>query len=116
MKTETISGKMEKAYGQDLATPINYEGTFTTYENSDEVKSANDMPNDDEVVNFRNQQRRNNARQKFMQEALDKAGIKKPTLETSEELRIKNIVDSLVAAGKSPEQALEIAKMALSAA
>jgi hypothetical protein len=116
MKTETISGTMEKAYGQALPSPITYSGSFEVYENSQEVKSANDMPNDEEVVNFRNQQRRNNARQKFMQDALDKAGVVKPTLETSEELRIKNIVDSLVATGKTPEKAREIALMALGAA
>lgn len=113
MKTEKISGTMEKAYGSALAQPIPYEGTFEVYETSQEVRSANDMPSDEEVVNIRNQQRRNNARQKFMQAALDAAGIKKPTLDTSLELRIKNIVDSLVANGKSKEKALEIAYAAL---
>lgn len=113
MKTETIKGTMEKAYGSPLAQPIPYEGTFDVYENIGEVRSANDMPNDEEVVTIRNQQKRNNARQKFMQAALDAAGIKKPTLESSLELRLKNIVDSLVANGKSREKALEIAYAAL---
>jgi hypothetical protein len=113
MKTEKISGTMEKAYGSNLPTPIPYEGTFETYETVSEVRSANDMPNDEEVVTIRNQQRRNNARQKFMQAALDAAGVKKPTLDTSLELRVKNIVDSLVANGKSKEKALEIAFAAL---
>jgi len=113
MKPEKLEGKMDKAYGQDLPKSLTYSGEFQVYENIGEVKSANDMPSDEEVVNFRNTQRRNNARQKFMQEALDTAGIKKPTLETSEELRIKNIVDSLVASGKSAEEATTIAKAAL---
>jgi hypothetical protein len=113
MKPEKISGTMEKAYGSALPSPIAYEGTFDVYENVSEVRSANDMPNDEEVVTIRNQQRRNNARQKFMQAALDAAGIKKPTLESSVELRLKNIVDSLVANGKSREKALEIAYAAL---
>jgi hypothetical protein len=105
MKTEKLTGTMETAYGKKLDTPIKYEGTFEAYENVGEVKAANDMPSDDEVVSFRNTQKRNNQRQKLMQEALDNAGIKKPTLENSEELRIKNIVDSLVAKGKSVEEA-----------
>lgn len=113
MKAEKISGEMKTAYGVVLPKPIPYEGTFDTYENVGEVRSANDMPNDDEVVVIRNQQRRNNSRQKFMQAALDAAGIKKPTLESSVELRLKNIVDSLVANGKSKEKALEIAYAAL---
>lgn len=113
MKPETIKGTMEKAYGSALPKPIPYEGTFDVYENVQEVRSANDMPNDEEVVTIRNQQRRNNARQKFMQAALDAADIKKPTLESSVELRLKNIVDSLVANGKSREKALEIAYAAL---
>ena len=113
MKTETLSGTMDKAYGQALPSPITYSGTFEVYENSGEVKAANDMPSDEEVVQFRNSQRRNNARQKFMTEALNKAGIVKPTLETSEELRIKNIVDSLVASGNGVEEATTIAKAAL---
>lgn len=113
MKTEKISGTMEKAYGSNLPSAIPYEGTFETYETVSEVRSANDMPNDEEVVTIRNQQRRNNARQKFMQAALDAAGVKKPTLDTSLELRVKNIVDSLVANGKSREKALEIAFAAL---
>lgn len=113
MKPEKISGTMEKAYGSALPQAIAYEGTFDVYENVQEVRSANDMPNDEEVVTIRNQQRRNNARQKFMQAALDAAGVKKPTLESSVELRLKNIVDSLVANGKSREKALEIAYAAL---
>ncbi len=104
---------MESAYGKKLPTPVNYTGTFESYENVGEIRSANDWPSDDEVVSFRNTQKRNNARQKFMQEALDKAGVVKPTLENSEELRVKNIVDSLVASGKSVEEATAIARAAL---
>lgn len=113
MKTETLKGTIESAYGNKLASALTYTGTFEVYENIGEVQSANDMPSHDEVISFRNTQRRNNARQKFMQEALDKAGIVKPTLETSVDLRVKNIVDSLVASGKSVEDATATAKQLL---
>lgn len=114
MKTESLKGTIESAYGSKLPSPVNYEGTFEAYETASEVRAANDMPSDDEVVSFRNTQRRNNQRQKLMQEALDKAGIVKPTLENSEELRYKNIYDALIAAGKSETEAETIAKAALS--
>ncbi len=114
MKTEKLTGTIESAYGKKLDKPVNYEGTFEAYENVGEVRSANDMPSDDEVVSFRNTQKRNNTRQRLMQEALDKAGIVKPTLENSEELRYKNIYDALIAAGKSVTEAESIAKAALS--
>lgn len=113
MKTEKLSGVIENAYGNKLSTPVNYEGEFQAYENGQEVRAANDMPSDDEVVSFRNQQRRAAARQALMQAALDKAGIKKPTLENSPELRYKNIFDALKAAGKSDSEADAIAKAAL---
>jgi hypothetical protein len=113
MKIEKLSGTMENAYGNKLDTPINYEGEFQAYETKAEIVSANDMLSDDEVVAARNSQRRAAARQRLMQAALDAAGIKKPTLETSAELRYKNIYDALVAAGKSASEAESIAKAAL---
>lgn len=113
MKTETLAGTIESAYGSKLPKSVSYSGSFEAYENVGEVKSANDMPSDDEVVSFRNTQRRNNRRQKLMQDALDAAGIVRPTLETSEELRYKTIYDALLAAGKSPEEAANTAKAAL---
>ncbi len=114
MKTETLTGTIESAYGKKLDAPVKYSGTFEAYENVGEVRSASDMPSDDEVVSFRNTQKRNNTRQRLMQEALDKAGIVKPTFENSEELRYKNIYDALIAAGKSVTEAETIARAALS--
>ena len=113
MKTEKLSGIIENAYGKKLDKPIPYEGEFQAYEQAQEVRAANDMPSDDEVVSFRNQQKRAATRQRLMQEALDKAGIQKPTLENSAELRYKNIYDALIAAGKSTSEAEAIAKAAL---
>lgn len=113
MKQEKLSGVIENAYGKKLDTPIKYEGSFEAFENGPELRAANEMPSDDEAVSFRNQQRRAAARQRLMQEALDKAGITKPTLENSAELRYKNIYDALVAAGKSEQEADAIAKAAL---
>src|SRR5262249_6554957 len=127
MKTETLSGVIESAFGAKLPEPVKYSGSFDAYEKVDEVKSANDMPSDDEVVSFRNTQKRNNKRQQLMSDALESAakaftaanGDKvtnpyvKPTLESSADLRYKTIYDALIAAGKSPEEAKNTAEAAL---
>ena len=113
MKAEKLEGVIESAYGSKLAKPVNYTGEFQAYETHAEIVTANDLPSHDEVVSFRNQQRRAAARQRLMQDALDKAGIAKPTLENSPEMRYKSIYDALVAAGKSATEAEAIAKAAL---
>jgi hypothetical protein len=127
MKTETLKGTIESAFGVKLPSALEYNGSFESYENVGEVRSANDMPSDDEVVSFRNTQRRNNKRQALMTDALETASKKflaeggdkdknpyvKPTLETSPDLRFKVIYDALIAAGKSEQEATETAKAAL---
>lgn len=113
MKAEKLEGVMESAYGAKLETAIKYAGEFQAYETHAEIVAANDLPSHDEVVSFRNQQRRAAARQRLMTEALDAAGIKKPTLENSADLRYKSIYDALIAAGKSATEAEAIAKAAL---
>lgn len=127
MKTETVKGTMKTAFQKALPYDVPYSGPVTLYETFAEIEAANDLPNNDEVLAYRNSQRTNTARQKYMAEALEvqaklfteKNGDKvsnpfvKPTLETDEGLRIKNIVDSLKAAGKSEAEALIIAKAAL---
>jgi hypothetical protein len=123
MKTETLKGTIESAFGVKLPSALEYAGSFEAYENSGEVRAANDMPSDDEVVSFRNTQRRNNKRQSLMTDALEVAAkawsgtgtnpYVKPTLETSSDLRFKVIYDALIAAGKSEQEATETAKAAL---
>jgi hypothetical protein len=123
MKTETLKGTIESAFGAKLPQALTYAGSFEAYESAGEVRSANDMPSDDEVVSFRNTQRRNNKRQALMQDALDVAAkgwtgtgtnpYVKPTLETSSDLRFKVIYDALIASGKSEEEATNTAKAAL---
>lgn len=123
MKTEKLEGTIESAFGSKLPQALSYAGSFEAYENSSEVRAANDMPSDDEVVSFRNTQRRNNKRQALMTDALEAAAkawtgtgtnpYVKPTLETSEDLRFKVIYDALIAAGKSAEEATNTAKAAL---
>lgn len=127
MKTEKVDGDIKTFSGAALPAPLTYEGTFEAYETHAEVVAAKDEPSHDEVVAFRNTQRRNNKRQALMSEALeaaskaylaaggdkDKNPYVKPTLETSADLRYKTIFDALKAAGKSDEEAANTAKAAL---
>jgi len=112
MKNETYKGTIESAYGNILATALKFEGQFEAYETIDELKTANDMPSNDEIVKFVNDKRKANARQKSMQAALDAAGIAKPTLENPE-VQFKSMVKILVANGKSETEAKAIASAAL---
>jgi len=127
MKNVDVKGSIKTAFQTTLPYTLEYAGKTEVYETAAEVKAANDIPNDEEILKFRNSQRINNARQKLMAERLEaeakvfeakngkeiKNPFVAPTLATDENLRIKNIVDSLVAAGKSAEEALVIAKAAL---
>jgi len=78
MKTETFSGVVENAYGEKLTTPVKFTGTFEAYEKYEDMQAKNDVPSNDDVLQFRNNQLKANARQKAMTEALEAAGISKP--------------------------------------
>lgn len=112
MKTETFEGTIESAYGNTLATPVKYSGSFEAYENIAEVRSAKDEPSDDEVTAFVNNKRKANARQKAMQTSLDNAGIKKPTLDDPQ-VQLKEMIKILVTAGRSATEAQQIAEATL---
>jgi hypothetical protein len=113
MKTETFDGVMENAYGKKLDAPIAFSGEYEAYENHAEVVSAKDELNEKEVVDFRNNQRKANARQKAMQAALDAAGIVKPTIENDEQLRLKKMYDVLVANKATHDEARAVAAATL---
>ena len=125
MKTQTVKGKMENAYGKALAaqqynegfSPVNslpYEGTWEAYTSIEEVKAANDFPSDKQVVKLLNTARKNKARAQYMTEALDAAGIIKPTLETDDQLKLKTMYDVFKSVkGTSETEAREKASNAL---
>jgi len=126
MKTESVKGNVKTLFGKELAKEhqLSFEGNYEAYETAQEIRSANDMPSDEEVVKFRNTQRANNARQKYQASAVDAAAKSwngaagdnpyvEPTIETSPALRRQNIIDSLLAAGKSQAEAERIADAAL---
>jgi hypothetical protein len=111
MKTVKATATAATNNGEKLAQPISYEFTFEAYENIGEMRAANDMLSDDEVVDAKNRVRKNSARNRAQAAALEAAGIEKPTLENSPRLRLLTIHKSLVAGGKTDTEAREIASM-----
>jgi hypothetical protein len=113
MKKETFSGTIEQAYGKSLDTAISYEAEYNLFESAAELRQANEWPSDSDIVKFKNAQAKANARQKATVAALDAAGIIKPTLENDEQLRLREMVKILVAAGKSEAESRTLASATL---
>ena len=114
MKDETKSSETSTAYGKKLDTPIPFTFSWKAYENIEEVKAANDLPSDEEVVKFRNNQKELSARGKALTAALDAAGYKKPTIENDEQLRLREMFKVLMASKKyTEEQARTLASTTL---
>jgi hypothetical protein len=100
MKQKTMKAVAKNAYGKQLATPIPYEFSWSTYENSTEMKQANDGMSDDEQVKQRNKDRKAKARQAAWTAALDAAGIKAPTLENDDQFRLREFLKVLLSSPK----------------
>lgn len=113
MKATKFSGVIENAYGKKLETPITFDAEYDAYENHDEVVAEKDELKPQEVVDFRNAQKKANARQKAMQVALDAANIVKPTLENDEQLRLRKMYDIFIANGSAHDEARKNAAAAL---
>jgi hypothetical protein len=109
--TETATAKT--AYGKTLDTPIDYTFNWDNYTGYVEVRDAKDELSEDEVVKVRNGERKAKARQAALTEALDKAGIKKPTLEDDPQFRLRSMYNILIAAKKSPTEARDLASKTL---
>lgn len=95
MKAETFKGEVASAYGEVLPKAIPFSGSFDAFESYDEVKSANELPSNDEVLGFVNAKRKANARSKATIAALEAAGISKPDPNSPEVLKsnmIKNLM------------------------
>ena len=110
---EPFEGTIENAYGKALATPLAYQAEYEKLDSIVEVKAANEYPKDTDVVNFVNARRKAAARQKAMNAALAAAGIVAPTLENDDQLKLREMVKILRAAGKAETEARSIASVTL---
>jgi hypothetical protein len=78
MKTEKFNGSIGSFLGEKINPPLKFDGSFEAYESFDELKSANALPSNDEIVDFVNVKRKNNERQRVMQTTLEEKGYSKP--------------------------------------
>lgn len=114
MTTEKFAGTISSAYGQPLAKSLKFSGTYEAYATIEELQAEKDDLTDHERLEYRNNQKKANARQKAMQVVLDVAGVQKPTLEDPE-VALKNMIRAMVAQGHSEARATQICTAALSA-
>ena len=121
MKVTKFDGTMERAYNYPLSKlktednsqlpdSLPFSGEFDAFENIGEVNAANEYPKDADIVDFVNNKRKANARQKAMQAVLDSFKVIKPTMKNDEQLQLKTVYDAIMAGGKrTHEQARAIA-------
>jgi hypothetical protein len=83
---------------------LTFVGTFDAYDDISEVKAANDMPSDKEIVDFRNTQRRNNARTKAQNAQVEAVGLIEPSMENDDQIRLKAVYDSIMAGKKKTHE------------
>ena len=125
MRTLKFDGTISSAFSQKLATPLKFEGEYeafgpdkSNYLTADwdsalvEIRQANEFPSNEEIVNFINNKRLANARQKEMQSTLDANGVKRPNLE-DEKFRFDQMVKILMASKMSEAEAKVTAATAL---
>jgi len=115
MTTEKFNGTIESAYGSPVSPALKFNGTFEAFQTADEIKAANEYPSEADIIDFVNNKRKANARQKEMQATLDAAGYVKPTLETDVQLQLRTLIKVFVASGKSQAEAQTIAETSLGA-
>jgi len=95
MVKKTATATAETAYLRKLETPITFEFSWDEYETHDEVVAAKDELSNVEVVKYRNNEHKANARTKALNAALDAAGIVKPTAENDDQVRFNDMVKTL---------------------
>lgn len=126
MKSKTVKGTVKTQWGVTLPETVEYSGPVEVYEKYEEVVAKNDLPNNDEVVRFKNAQKVAGKRQKLVADALAakaeaftaaNPGIVnpyiEPTTENSPRMRWINIYESVLAHSKDADKARQIATAAL---
>lgn len=115
---ETFEGSIEKQWGRNFDVPVSYIGEFNKILSNEAIPAA-EMPSDEDILDLVNNKRKANARQKAMSDALATAAkaferdnpgkdnpYVRPTLENSDDLRVKNMVDAMVSQKKADGTAL----------
>jgi hypothetical protein len=112
MESKVFDFKVGSAYGEELKTALDATATYTHYESYEEVDQAGKLPSKKEIVGFVNAKNKAAARAAATTAALEKAGYQKPTLEQPQ-VQLKTMIKVLVAAGRSEDNARQIAETTL---
>lgn len=110
-KQTSKTAEVSKAYGEELSSPIKFDYSYEELEKGDTIPPK-EMPDDEGLISYVNQKRNAAARSAAQTKALKAAGIEAPTLEDAA-FRFKQMVNILVAAGNTQEQAEQMAHTAL---
>jgi predicted RNase H-like HicB family nuclease len=126
MKSKTVKGAAKSQWGITFPKALPYSGPCAIYSTYDEVVAANDLPNNDDVVRFKNASRIAKARQKLVTDRIAAEAVAfaaefpnvenpyiEPTKENSPRVRWYDIFESLVSHGKTREAAAELTTAAL---
>jgi hypothetical protein len=106
MKKEVFDGSVETVGGKKLPEPLKFKVECDTFVSYDEMVAAGQDLKPKERLKARNTQIRNKARGAAQDAALEAAGIEKPDMKNSEDVRIANMAKSFVAKGMALDKAL----------
>jgi len=110
-ETKTFEATAESAYGSELANAIKYTYEVNMLQAVSEIPVEEQLSASD-ILQVVNNKRKASARQSAQLKAFDKAGIKAPKVDATAEgilVAAKNTVKTLVATGKSADEAKQMA-------
>jgi len=113
MKRITDKGEALKAYGKVLPVALKFDIVFDAFESMEEVKAANALPKDKELLSMINGRLKATATTAARNVAIEQAGIVKPTAENDPQLRLRETAKLLQTNGESEESARAIASQVL---
>ncbi len=115
MIAKTSKATAKTAYGVKIA-PLTYSFGWNEFTTKDEAVSLDKWPSDDDILKRLNEDAKANASSTERNKAFELAGFVKPTAENSDDIRIKDMVKTMLTSklpnGQprfTPEQARKIA-------
>src|ERR1043166_4091336 len=102
MKQVSFKGEVLEYQGKKLDSPIKYDGSAESYENLTEAKNSEDWLSDAEILKVINSKKLTAAKAAKYQEVTKEL---KAAYESSPEFKRKQVIDAVLAAGKSHAEA-----------
>lgn len=110
MKELSKNTSTKRAYNRDLPEKVPFSFKWKIFENAEEMVAAGGQLTLKQQLKAVNAANKQTARQAALTEALEAAGIVRPTIENDDQLRLKNMFTVLMSSKRySEEEAREIA-------